>query len=168
MQRTLDEEVKRYVRTGEHDNHLFLGWPGSNLGERGERGHAALGSALVAEVRRRTPHAAVPDALHGLDVQASARAKLAPMVHGLFPRSEHRFEDFVVHEAAHVFHNWKRETLGLPHTRWKEQRERPPADRVDPDEYVDILRETVAARNGWKRILARCAPPRRTRRGDPT
>ncbi len=26
---------------------------------------------------------------------------------------------------------------------------------------VDVLAEAVAARNGWKRILSRCAPPRR-------
>lgn len=31
-----------------------------------------------------------------------------------------RFADFVVHEAAHVFHNFKRETLGLPHSRHRE------------------------------------------------
>jgi len=273
----VDDEVERYVRTGQHDNHLFAGWPGNTVVARAERGHAALVNALVAEVRRRTPDAAVPDALHGLNTEAFARTKLAPMVRGLFPRSEQevvlallarsvvfltpdniepilrgtrwprtawdmanlyvasfggelladdaphivglseettcyvsveyfkpngRFEDFVVHEAAHVFHNWKRETVGLPHTRRREwlleiayakretfayaceaysrilelnrrpkgrramlsepQRERPPADRVDADEYLDILREAVAARNGWKRILARCAPPRRS------
>jgi len=38
-------------------------------------------------------------------------------------------------------------------------RGRPPNDEtVDPREYVEILREAVAARNGWRRILARCAP----------
>lgn len=31
-----------------------------------------------------------------------------------------RIEDFVIHEAAHVFHNCKRRNLGLPHTRTKE------------------------------------------------
>lgn len=31
--------------------------------------------------------------------------------------------------------------------------------RVDADEYRDVVREAIAARNGWKRILARCAPP---------
>jgi hypothetical protein len=35
----------------------------------------------------------------------------------------------------------------------------PADDRLDVEEYLDILREAVAARNGWKRILARCAPP---------
>ena len=30
------------------------------------------------------------------------------------------FADFVVHEMAHVFHNWKRERVGLPHTRYRE------------------------------------------------
>lgn len=114
-----------------------------------------------------------------------------------------RFEDFLVHEAAHVFHNCKRRGVGLPYTRRREwlleiafrkretfayaceaysrilelgkgprerralftelARKAPPADQVDPAEYVAILREAMAARNGWKRILARCAPPRRAR-----
>ncbi len=30
------------------------------------------------------------------------------------------FADWVVHEAAHVFHNWKRDRAGLPSTRTKE------------------------------------------------
>ncbi|WMY11063.1 hypothetical protein [Paraburkholderia phenoliruptrix] len=109
------------------------------------------------------------------------------------------FADFVVHEAAHVFHNCKRATVGLDETRRKEyllnidyakretfaysceaysriismasaikQRQEalkrhadsfiPPDDRVDHDEYLDILGEAVQARNGWQRILKRCAP----------
>lgn len=112
-----------------------------------------------------------------------------------------RFEDFLVHEAAHVFHNCKRHTIGLLETRrrqWlldidfrkreafayaceaysrllelgrtpsirksllRELSANPalPEDRVDRDEHVDILSEAVSARNGWKRILARCAPQR--------
>jgi len=111
-----------------------------------------------------------------------------------------RFDDFLVHEAAHIFHNCKRRTIGLRETRRREwlleiefaKRETfayacetysrihglgrglrarqtllaeyaqgpMPADvRLDVEEYLDILREAVAARNGWKRILARCAPP---------
>jgi hypothetical protein len=31
-----------------------------------------------------------------------------------------RFADYVVHEVAHIFHNCKRETIGLPHTRRRE------------------------------------------------
>jgi hypothetical protein len=34
----------------------------------------------------------------------------------------------------------------------------PPDDRVDGREYIDILSEAVAARNGWKSILRRCSP----------
>jgi hypothetical protein len=30
------------------------------------------------------------------------------------------FAEWVVHEAAHVFHNWKRDRAGLPHTRTRE------------------------------------------------
>lgn len=116
------------------------------------------------------------------------------------------FDDFIVHEAAHTFHNCKRRTIGLPFTRTKEwildiefvKRETfaysceafstivgrasslaerralaegfasRPYDtnepRMDVDEVVDIVREAASARNGWKRILARCSPPKRTRR----
>ncbi|QCC05623.1 Zinc-dependent peptidase (plasmid) [Cupriavidus necator H16] len=112
------------------------------------------------------------------------------------------FADFVVHEAAHVFHNCKRTTIGLGESRRQEyllsidyfRRETfayaceaysrissmaastrlrqqllerhgealpPPDDRVDHGEYLDILAEAVRARNGWQRILKRCAPIQR-------
>lgn len=115
------------------------------------------------------------------------------------------FEDYVIHEAAHIFHNCKRETIGLPATRRREwlleidyakretfaysceaysrilelgetrsarsrllselaEEPMPPDERVDGDEYVDILREAVVARNGWKRILERCSPVKPARR----
>ena len=114
-------------------------------------------------------------------------------------REDDPFADFVVHEAAHVFHNCKRESLGLAESRHREwllnidyprretfayaceayscisamavdtrQRQQalerhaetalPPDDRVDHDEYLDILHEAVRARNGWQRILKRCSP----------
>jgi hypothetical protein len=114
--------------------------------------------------------------------------------------------DYVVHEAAHIFHNCKRSTIGLPETRRREwlldidfgQRETfayaceaysriltlgrtraerqaalaahgdgpvPGHDSVDTEEYLDILGEAVEARNGWKRILQRCAPRRAPRPG---
>lgn len=111
-----------------------------------------------------------------------------------------KFDDFLVHEAAHVFHNWKRAYAGLPHTRYNEwllpiefqkrepfaygcevyariieqsrtAKERqallaeyadhPYAGGEDIDEHLDILREAVSAKNGWKRILRRCTPPKR-------
>jgi len=114
-------------------------------------------------------------------------------------KSEDPFADFLVHEAAHIFHNCKRARIGLHGTRRREwlldidfakretfaycceaysrllelsmsaaerkcrlkelsTRRLPPDDRVDGAEYHEILAEAVAARNGWKRILARCAP----------
>jgi hypothetical protein len=112
------------------------------------------------------------------------------------------FEDFVVHEAAHIFHNCKRATVGLPETRTREWlldiefRKREtfaysceayacilesaaspterraladefasdcsiPEESVDATEVASIILEAAAARNGWKVILARCAPYRR-------
>lgn len=156
--------------------------------------------------------------LEGLD--AELLAEDAPRLLGLSEEttcylsvdyfgSEGRFDDFLVHEAAHVFHNCKRRTIGLRETRRRDwlleidfaKRETfayaceaysricelgenprarrmllsehqegpmPPDSRVNADEYLDILREAVAARNGWKRILQRCSPPvsRGTKRGE--
>jgi len=114
------------------------------------------------------------------------------------------FADFIVHEAAHIFHNCKRATVGLRETRTKEwlldiefrkretfaysceayscllARSTSPAERralaaeyasgvriseerVDPTEVANIVIEAAAARNGWKVILARCAPTSRPR-----
>jgi hypothetical protein len=111
------------------------------------------------------------------------------------------FADYVVHEVAHIFHNCKRETVGLPHPRRREwlldielrKREtfaysceafariverargsghraelveafaadfRPSEERIDAVEVSDIVREATSRRNGWKVILARCAPRR--------
>lgn len=113
------------------------------------------------------------------------------------------FADFLVHEAAHVFHNCKRRTVGLAETRtrcWlldidfvkretfayaceaharivdraRNVKERLSLaeryaqegaisdERVDPDEVADIVRDAAARRNGWKVILRRCAPPKRS------
>jgi hypothetical protein len=112
------------------------------------------------------------------------------------------FADFVVHEAAHIFHNCKRATVGLRETRTKEwlldiefrkretfaysceayarvlERAESPSQRralaaeygstvhisegrVDAAEVAAIVAEAAAARNGWKVILARCAPTSR-------
>jgi hypothetical protein len=122
-------------------------------------------------------------------------------VSGEYFDEEDPFADFVVHEAAHVFHNCKRRTIGLRETRRREwlldidfrkretfayaceayariveraprlaerpalgaafarERATPTDERVDRDELVDIVREATTVRNGWKRILARCAAP---------
>ena len=117
------------------------------------------------------------------------------------------FNDFVVHECAHVLHDAKPERIGLPQRRTRErlvdleygkretfayaceafrmivERASRPRDRralldefvergvpgdetVDRVELVDILRDALNARNGWKRILARCAEQRRRPRTD--
>jgi hypothetical protein len=273
---TIADEIERYLRTGEAD---MMGnpWPGDIM-ERGRRQHADIRGALLEEVRRlakgRT-HEAVPGNV-GVEF---TRAKVEPMVRGLFPKAEQEvvlatlersvvyvtsetiesiimnhgwdrsawdlanlfllsvgaellgpgaprvvgiseettcyvspdyfaeddpFADFIVHEAAHIFHNCKRRTIGLRETRTKEwlldieyrQREtfaysceayarivarakdaaarralaaeygaerRISEERVDPAEVASIVAEAAAARNGWKVILARCAPTTKPR-----
>ncbi len=190
----LDQEILRYLRHGEYDPE-HRAWPGDNVLCRIQNGARALQDALVAEVRQREAGHRLPELPRALDPASFARAKVAPMVTGLFsakerdtvlgllakslvfvtheniervlreerfPRSawdvanlylgsigaecldgepcslvgmsrettcyvstayfdeEDPFADFVVHEAAHVFHNWKRARVGLPHTRYRE------------------------------------------------
>lgn len=179
MQTSPRQEIERYLGTGEHDC-LSRSWPGDHFLARAQHGDAALRDALVSTVRQRTVHAVAPAALAGID-------------------------DFVVHEAAPIFHNCKRRTIGLsatPRREWLldidyrncetfayacetyrrilepgnslaarrmllseiEEGPVPPDDSMDPDEYIDILREAVADRNGWKRIQRRCSPAQAQRR----
>ena len=268
---SIASEIARYLRTGDADIDARA-WPG-DIFERGKRQHADLRDALVREVRRLASgrsHAPVPRNV-GFDF---TRAKVEPMVRGLFVRDEQEtvlatfersvvyvtsetiesivsnerwersawdlanmyllsvgakllgtkaarivgmseettcyvspeyfveddpFADFIVHEAAHIFHNCKRRTIGLHETRRKEwlldieftkretfaysceayarivaraksiaerralaveygSKKRISAEHVDPMEVASILTEATSARNGWKVILARCAP----------
>ncbi len=270
-QPTIADEIERYLRTGDGDMDGWA-WPGDFM-ERGRRQHADLRGALVEEVRRRAEgrtHEPVPESV-GV---AFTRAKVEPMVRGLFSKVEQDvvlatleksivyvtsetieplllnhswdrsawdlanlyllsvgakllgedaprivgiseettcyvsadyfaeddpFADFIVHEAAHIFHNCKCRTIGLRGTRSKEwlldieyrQREtfaysceayacivaraknraerrglaadygserRISDARVDPSAVASIVAEAASARNGWKVILARCAP----------
>jgi len=265
------DEIKHYLRTGDSDMDARA-WPGDFM-ERGRLQDADLRGALVDAVRRLAKghsHEPVP-ANVGIEF---TRAKVEPMVRGLFARAEQDivlatfeksvvyvtsdtiesillnhmwdhsrwtlanmyllsvgakllgkkaarivgmseettcyvspdyfaegdpFADFIVHEAAHIFHNCKRRTIGLRETRTKEwlldiefrQREtfaysceayariitrakspterralateyaskrRISAEGVDAVEVANIVTEAANARNGWKVILARCAP----------
>jgi hypothetical protein len=121
-----------------------------------------------------------------------------------FAENDDPFADFIVHEAAHIFHNCKRRTLGLREARTKEwlldieflkretfaysceayarivaraknpterralaaeygAKRRISEERVDPAEVASIVAEAASARNGWKAILARCAPTTKPR-----
>ncbi len=84
---TVDEEVARYLATGDSDP-LFRAWPEAHTLYRCQQGDAALRDALVAEVHRRTvlgSPARLPD---GLSVEAFLHLRLRPMVDGLLPAVE--------------------------------------------------------------------------------
>jgi hypothetical protein len=80
---TIAGEIERYLRTGDADVDGWA-WPGDFM-ERCRRQHAGLRGALIEEVRRlakgRT-HERVPEHV-GV---AFTRAKVGPMVHGLFSK----------------------------------------------------------------------------------
>jgi len=87
MQKSLGVEVERYLCSGEYDAD-FGAWPGENFLARARSGHAALRKALIWAIRQLTAHATLSEQLAGMDVVAFTRAKVAPMVRGLFPRCE--------------------------------------------------------------------------------
>lgn len=187
----VQQAIRSYLLTGESDP-LYIAWPG-DLMERANRAHDDLRGALIGAVRERAAglsHQPVPES----GTVALTRAKVEPMVRGLFPRIEQDqvlatleqsvvfltsaniesillaqrfdgsawtianlylaglraelladnaphlaglseettcyvspdyfaenepFEDFIVHEVAHIFHNCKRATIGLHETRTK-------------------------------------------------
>jgi hypothetical protein len=266
-------EIEDYLATGESDSAYFT-WPGHTF-ERAAQARRDLRGALLREVTRRAQGRTHPP-LPEVDSRKLARAKLEPMVRGLFPRAEREpvlsaltrsvifvsagtleallfevsfdetawdlanlylttvgaqvlgadareivgfcdghtcyvsplyftttdpFADFVLHEAAHLFHHVKRHHVGLRETRTREwlleiayakretfayaceaygrileQAGRPAErqklalayasalraldERVDGSELGDLVTEACTARNGWKTILAHCAPPR--------
>ena len=82
-----NKEIEHYLNTGEHDQN-FLAWPGDDFLTRAKHGKAALVEALISAVRQRTPCVTMPEHLIDMDVAALTRAKLAPMVGGLFPQGE--------------------------------------------------------------------------------
>jgi hypothetical protein len=271
-QPSIDEEIERYLLTGESDP-IYSAWSGSIL-ERANRAHANLRGALASAIRRATINRQAYELLPEASIVALTRAKVEPIVRGLFPRAEQAavlaaleqsvvfvsgtnierllhecrfdssawtmanlyltsigaaalakdaprlvgfseetacyvsseyfidndpFADFIVHEVAHVFHNCKRSTIGLSETRTKQWlldidfqkretfayaceayarlcvRAKHPAERrllaeeysrvarisderVDADEVARIVLAATEVQNGWKVILARCAP----------
>ena len=266
--------IRRYLATGDHDPNLHL-WPGQNFLESEINKHRALRGALIDAVKARAAKVSRLPSVRTGDVSSLTLTKVAPMVNGLFAKSEQAIvmsalersvvfltpdkvepvlessgwphttwvlanmyllsigaealspkapsivglseetscyvsidylldqnpeplADYLVHEVAHIFHNCKRGTIGLEQTRRREwlldidyqmretfaycceaysrilalgttgsQRRELLAEHagqtmiadasVNQDEYHDILREAVGARNGWKRILARCS-----------
>ncbi len=114
-------EVARYLRTGDADIEARA-WSG-DVFERGKRQHADLCNALVREVRRLArgrAHAAVPANVGN----RFTRAKLEPMVRGLFRRDEQdivlaTFEKSVVYVTSETIeqillgHMWERSAWDL-------------------------------------------------------
>ncbi|HYW38081.1 MAG TPA: hypothetical protein VE957_08205 [Terriglobales bacterium] len=84
-QPTINDEIERYLRTGVSDPY-HAAWPGGFM-ERANRAHDDLRGALVRAVRRLAEgraHQPLPDA----DTVSLTRAKVEPLVRGLFPRAE--------------------------------------------------------------------------------
>lgn len=82
---TIADEIQRYLLTGETDP-LHTAWSGDFM-QRAERAHEDLRGALVSAVRQRV-EGLKPPPEHDADTVTFTRAKVAPMVRGLFARAE--------------------------------------------------------------------------------
>lgn len=89
--------VETFLRTGEYDP-SYAAWPGSVL-NRCRAGERDLKSALVQEIQRRSGNNSSPT-LPGFDSKQFTRRRIEPI-------------------AAHLFHNCRRSTIGLPETERK-------------------------------------------------
>jgi hypothetical protein len=84
-QSTINDEIERYLRTGESDP-LSAAWSGSFM-ERANRANEDLRGAVVRTVRgwaEGLTRTTLPEA----DTVSLTRAKVEPVVRGLFPRAE--------------------------------------------------------------------------------
>ncbi|MCG8420650.1 MAG: hypothetical protein MJE77_22250 [Proteobacteria bacterium] len=86
-QPTIDQEVQRYLRTGEHDDY-YRAWPGNDFLSRATNGQDALLDALITAIREREIGRSLPELPQAFDPASFARAKVFPMVTGLFPAKE--------------------------------------------------------------------------------
>jgi len=188
--------VAHFLATGDTDPNARF-WPGQNFLEAAINAKRILRDALVAAVLERIPPADQKDTPSFDDLASLTRAKVEPMMNGLFPATERpavldalkhsvvfltpenivellrsspylstswklacmyllergaeplsddapsivgmsedttcyltldyfsslereRFSDYLVHEAAHIFHNCKRSSIGLTKTRSKD------------------------------------------------
>ncbi len=194
MHPQIQKEIERYLQTGEYDC-LFSSFDGTDIVDRCRRGHMALAESPKNEVVSRAHRVdARTSPMIPQDLRGMTRAKVEPMVRGLFTKAEQAsvlslvessvivlqpstiksvvdeedlntawklsilyllsigaepispeapsivgmsvntkcyvatsyfdecesFDDYVVHEAAHLFHNVKRKTIGLKSKRNKE------------------------------------------------
>ena len=103
---TPEQEIRRFVATGEHDV-LHGAWPGNDLLAKAHAAENALRTALIEEVRRRTKGLPSPSLPPDFDPSQFVIGKVSPMVRGLFPAREQQavlglFEKslvFVTHDS---------------------------------------------------------------------
>jgi hypothetical protein len=83
---TVSDAIERFLGSGEHDPG-FAGWPGSMV-ERRRQGTAALRNVLCRVVGHRAAHAPLAARRIPVDAGAQVRARVEPMLRGLFPAGD--------------------------------------------------------------------------------
>lgn len=83
----LESEIERYLKTGDHDEY-YRAWPEGGMLLRAQKVSAVLRDALIDAVRTRARDGVEPALALNADLEALTRAKVSPMVNGLFPRTE--------------------------------------------------------------------------------
>jgi hypothetical protein len=82
------QAILQYLQTGRHDP-VHSEWPGSVM-PRCIHADSVMRAALVAEIVSRTKNLPAPNVAIPSNLQAFTRAKIEPMVRGLFPSAEQR------------------------------------------------------------------------------
>jgi hypothetical protein len=147
LKEELERQVAQYLATGECDP-LGCAFPGCDVLERLAGFDRHLRTALLEEVLRREHGRRQTQVPPVSNPTAWTRRKIRPMVTRLFPANE---REIVLRMAERSIVLLTREATRRSHS----------GNRGEHDELIDILGEAIGARNGWKRILARCSNPRR-------
>src|SRR5438445_14142 len=134
MQTSPQQEVERYLRTGEHDE-ISRNWPGDNFLARAQHGDAALRDALVSTVRQRTAHTFHDCKRRTIGLSATPRREW------LLDIDYRKRETFAYACEAYSRVLELGNSLAARRLLLSEIEEGPvpPDDHVDPVEYIDIL-----------------------------
>ncbi len=83
----LESEIERYLKTGDHGQY-YRAWPEGGMLHRAQKMDAVLREALIARVQDCARNASAPLLVQEMDLTPLTRAKVLPMIHGLFPQAE--------------------------------------------------------------------------------
>jgi hypothetical protein len=120
----LEREIAHYLKTGHHDPYYSV-WPEGGMLVCAQKMDAVLRKALIEAVQNMAQNIPQSVLVGSPDLAALTRAKILPMVNGLFPESERPLVTSVLEKSVvsltpenieHVRRVWKNALASLPLT----------------------------------------------------